>query len=733
MLINLQGQIERITYFNEENGYTIARLKVYGQKDLVTVVGNLMSPTPGEILKLKGVWTNHPKYGEQFKVLNYESIMPSSVYGIERYLGSGLIKGIGPVMAKGIISEFGKESLDIIETDPEKLGKVKGIGKKRIKKIMQAWEDQKDIRNVMIFLQSHNVSSGYAVKIFKQYGNSSIKVVKENPYQLAIDIFGIGFVIADSIAEKLGFPKDSKLRINAGILYVLHQLSNDGHVYYPYEPLIEKCKEILGSINRDIIIYAFGSNLLEKKIVIEDLNEDQGEFKENNKAVYLAKYHLCETSIARRLVKLLNFHSTIKKIDTEKIIKWVQEKLSITLAERQILAVKCALENKIMVITGGPGTGKSTIINAIVKIFTSFGMKILLAAPTGRAAKRMSEITGLKSRTIHRLLEYSIKRGGFQINESNPLNCDLLIVDESSMIDTILMHYLLKAIPPRATFILVGDVNQLPSVGAGDVLRNIIISGIVTVIELIEIFRQAKKSQIIVNAHRINQGILPLFNQSLPQNDFFFIEKEDPEDVLKIILELTSMRIPQKFGFDPFKDIQILTPMYRGVVGADNLNIKLQNILNPCKDNLIYGNRDYRVNDKVMQIKNNYDKEIFNGDIGTIRSINKDDQELILSFDGRDVVYDFGEMDEIVLAYAVSIHKSQGSEYPVVIIPITIQHYLLLQRNLIYTAITRGRKLVVIVGTTKAMAISIKNDKIKMRHTYLRQRLINSTLNIRKL
>jgi len=725
MLDNLTGQIERITYSNEENGFTIARVKVPGRRDLVTVVGNLMSPMPGEIIKMQGEWTNHPKYGEQFKLVRYKTSVPATVYGIRRYLGSGLIKGIGPVMAGRIVKKYGENSLDIIENEIEKLAQVDGIGKKRIEMIRTAWDEQKEIRDVMLFLQTHGVSSGYATKIFKQYGNQSITVVQKNPYRLAADIFGIGFVTADRIAEKLGFSKDSTLRAEAGIQYVLHQMADEGHVYYPYELLLEKCREIL-QVDREVVVKALGSIAVDKKIIIEDMNDKIEEFRENNKAVYLEKYYVCETRIAFRLKTLIGSPKSFRNIDLDQAVEWVQKQLSITLAEKQLEALRCSVENKVVVITGGPGTGKTTIINAIIKIFSRLKLKIMLAAPTGRAAKRMSETTGYEARTIHRLLEFSFQKGGFQKNDKKPLDCDLLIVDEASMIDTILMHHMLKAVPPRATFILVGDVNQLPSVGAGSILNDIIESGSVSVVKLNEIFRQAKGSRIIVNAHKINDGIIPSFKTPAPSdcaNDFYFIQQEDPEKVLEIILELTRERIPRRFNFDPVEDIQVLTPMHRGVAGAGNLNKKLQEALNPGENIIIRGDRGFRVNDKVMQIKNNYDKEVFNGDIGKIAKIIADEQTLVIFFDGREVVYEFAELDEIVLAYAVSIHKSQGSEYPVVVIPILIQHYMLLQRNLIYTAVTRGRSLVVMVGTRKALAIGIKNNKTQKRYTYLKHRL----------
>ena len=722
MLADLQGQIERITYTNEENGYTVARVKVYGRSDLVTVVGNLMAPTPGEVLQMKGEWSNHPKYGEQFKMIQYKTSVPASVYGIQKYLGSGLIKGIGPVMARRIVNKFGKKTLDVIEEKIEDLAEVDGIGKKRIGMIKKAWDDQQEIREVMLFLQTHGVSSGYATKIFKQYGDRSIDMVKKNPYRLATDVFGIGFVTADQIAEKLGFAKNSELRAEAGILYVLHQLADEGHVYYPYEPLIEKCREIL-QVDREVIVKAFGTISVDRRIVIEDLNDRIEEFRENNKAVYLAKFHVSETGVAGRMKILINAPKSIREIDSDKAAEWVQRQLSITLATKQIKAVKGAIENKVIVITGGPGTGKTTIINAVLKIFSRLKVKTMLAAPTGRAANRMSEATDYEARTIHRMLEYSIKKGGFQKNEEKPLDCDLLIVDEASMIDTILMHHLLKAIPPGATFILVGDVNQLPSVGAGSVLKDIIGSGSVRVVELNEIFRQAKESMIIVNAHKINSGLIPSVKPSGPKDDFYFIEQEEPEEILKIILELTKDRIPRRFGFNSVDDIQVLTPMHKGIVGTESLNRELQKALNPDGEGVVRGNRNFWVNDKVMQIKNNYDKDVFNGDIGRITGIDAENQELTISFDGQDIAYDFTDLDEIVLAYAISVHKSQGSEYPAVIIPLHTQHYILLQRNLIYTAVTRGRKLVVIVGTRKSLAIGVRNNKTEKRYTYLRCRL----------
>jgi len=729
MLVDLECQIERITYSNEDNGYTIARVKVLGQSTLVTIVGNIMNPVPGEIIKLKGKWVNHPKYGEQFQVVQYETKVPATLYGIRKYLGSGLIKGIGPVMAGRIVKQFGGNTLDIIEKDIESLTKVDGIGRKRIEMIKTAWTEQKEIRQVMVFLQTHRVSSGYATKIFKQYGNRSIEIVKENPYKLATDIFGIGFVTADNIAEKLGFAKDSKLRIQAGILYVLHQLSDDGHVCYPYDLLLNKCHEIL-IVDIELVIGSINIIEAEKKIIVEDvfLNaDDTGKESVNStKVVYLAKFHLCETYVSKMLKRMLNVYKHKHRVKIDKAIESVQQKLSIILAENQVKAVKSSVENKVLVITGGPGTGKTTIINAVIRVYSALNLRIMLAAPTGRAAKRMTETTGYEAKTIHRLLDFSFKNKGFQKNEDNLLNCDLIVVDEASMIDTILMYHFLKAIPVEATLIFVGDVSQLPSVGAGNVLNDIIRSAAVPVVRLNKIFRQAQKSQIIINAHKINKGIIPSFkvpDLKGAESDYYFIDQDDPEKVLNIILLLIKERIPRKFGFDPTEDIQILTPMNKGIVGVNNLNVKLQEILNPGKNSVVRGDKHYRIDDKVMQIRNNYDKDVFNGDIGKIVRINPEDHELIIVFNGLEVTYDFSEIDEITLAYAISIHKSQGSEYPAVIIPVLTQHYVLLQRNLVYTAITRGKKLVVLVGMKKALAIAVKKNKVYNRFTYMWHRL----------
>ena len=722
----LEGQIERITYTNDETGYTVARIKVTGYSEPITAVGKLISPTPGEFLKMEGAWMDHPKFGRQFKVISYRSVVPSSIEGIQRYLGSGLIKGIGPVMASRIVEKFGEKTLEVIDNRVEELEKVEGIGRERVGMIRRAWEDQKDIREVMIFLQGHGVSSAYATKIFKRYGHNAVSVLKRNPYTLATDIFGIGFQTADRIAEKLGFEKSAPVRAEAGILYVLAQLSDDGHVYYPYEALIEKCKEVL-EVDREVILKAFGNIAYDGKVVTEDLNLELEEFVPNQKAVYLAQFYTSETGIAKYFARLTSSPKRTRKMDQDKAIEWVQGKINLDLAPKQIEAVKRAISDKVMVITGGPGTGKTTIINAVIKIYRAVGARILLAAPTGRASKRMSEATGYPARTIHRMLEYSFQKGGFQRNQDHPLEVDVLILDEVSMVDTILMYHLLKAVPAEATLVIVGDVNQLPSVGPGSVLKDIIKSSVVPVVELKEIFRQAGESLIIVNAHKINNGVMPVLKTTKEGlEDFYFIEQDDPEQALGIIMELVCERIPKRFNFHPIDDVQVLSPMHKGVVGAANLNMKLQEALNPSKVQIAKGERVFRLKDKVMQIRNNYEKEVFNGDIGRITSMDQETQQVTITFDGIPVPYNYVELDEVALAYAISVHKSQGSEYQAIVIPILSQHYVLLQRNLIYTAVTRGKKLVVMVGSKEALAIGVRNDRIMRRYTYLAERLKRS-------
>jgi exodeoxyribonuclease V alpha subunit len=718
----IHGLLERISFHNEENDFVVAKLREKDKKDLTTIVGNLSGINPGESLKLTGKWVHNKRFGEQFRVETFEVTMPATLLGIQKYLASGLIKGIGPIMSERIVEKFGLQTLEVIEKKPERLSEVEGIGPKRISMIKKAWEEQKEIKEIMIFLQGHGVSASYSAKIYKQYGNQSIEIVKENPYRLARDIYGTGFITADKIAQHLGIDRNSLIRAKAGLIYVLNQLTEEGHVYYPESPLIRKAKEIL-HVDEEIILQAVKELSKEKEIIIEDLDPDG-----NLRAVFLAPFYVAETGVAQRLMNLKESPSNIRPIHPEKAIEWVQQKLNIELAQKQEEAVLLAATSKVLIITGGPGTGKTTIITAILRIFQQLKLRILLAAPTGRAAKRMNEATGWEAKTIHRLLEYSPHKGGFKKDQDDPLEADVVIIDETSMVDTLLMHHLLKAIPPRAHLILVGDIDQLPSVGPGNVLRDIIQSGRFTMVTLTEIFRQAQESMIVVNAHKVNQGQFPVLKEidTPEENDFQFIQEEDPEKILQHILDLCSERIPRHFRFHPLREIQVLTPMHKGTIGVTNLNVELQKRLNPGQPGITHGAWNFSLGDKVMQIVNNYDKDVFNGDIGWISRIDPEQREVVIDFDGRPVAYDYSDLDELVLAYAVSVHKSQGSEYPVVILPVVTQHYLLLQRNLIYTGITRAKKRVILIGTKKALAIAIRNNKPQQRYTLLSERLAAS-------
>jgi exodeoxyribonuclease V alpha subunit len=723
-MIEIKGQIERITYFNEENGYVVARLKAEGQMGLVTIVGNVPGLNPGEVLKLKGEWQSHPKYGQQFKISSHESVIPATVAGIERYLSSGMIKGIGPVMAKRLVTKFTVETLDVIERDIERLREVEGIGEKRVEMIGTAWQAQKEIRHVMVFLQGHGVSPAYAVKLYRQYGSGAVSIVKENPYRLAEEVFGIGFATADKIAEKVGIAKDSLIRARAGIQYILNQLSDDGHVFYPFDRLIEAAEKTL-EIDRGIILEAMASAASDRRIVIEGINRGGSgdDASAEEKAVYLTRFHVSETGIARRINELLKTPRQLPLVNRDDIMSAAEKALRLSLSDQQRWAVRDSIDSKIMVVTGGPGTGKTTIIKAIITVQQKMGRKVLLAAPTGRAAKRMSEATGHEAKTLHRLLEFSPRDGKFKKDDENPLDADTFIIDETSMVDTTLMYYLLKAIPLQADLILVGDADQLPSVGAGSVLKDIIESRVVPVVRLNEIFRQSQESMIIVNAHRINSGQMPIGSGEGHRKDFHFIEVEEPEEVLGRIVGLCRERIPKKFGFRSIEDIQVLTPMHRGTVGSANLNTELQKELNPSTEEIARGGRLFKRGDKVMQIRNNYDKDVYNGDIGKIAGIDGEEQEVTVNFDGKSVGYDFSELDELVLAYATSVHKAQGSEYPCIVMPVLTQHFILLQRNLLYTGVTRGKRLVVLVGTRKALAIAVHNNKTQLRYTMLKERL----------
>lgn len=717
---NIFGFIERITFQNPENGYTVAQLQQPKRKGLTCIVGSMPSVRPGETIRCFGSWKQHLIHGKQFIVSECRIEAPADLIGIKKYLGSGLIKGIGPIYAARIVEKFDVDTLNIIDENPDQLLEVEGLGQKRLDKIKACWTEQKSIREVMIFLQSHGISPTYAQKIFKSYGSQSIQKVRENPYHLARDIFGIGFAVADKIAKKLGMAHDSPQRIDAGVEYVLTELSNGGHVCYPVDEFVLEAEKML-EINQEMIGVRLKNLESEARIELFDL------MQEGKRVPFIWKKKLfqAEIGIATELLRLKKHGSTLRNIDIQKALDWVQRLLNIELAVNQQAAVAQAMSEKVQIITGGPGTGKSTITKAILAITEKLTEKIVLAAPTGRAAKRMSEITGKAAKTIHALLEFDFKAGKFKKNQETPLECDLIVIDEASMIDTTLMFHLLKAIPSHARVILVGDINQLPSVGPGNVLKDIIGSKVIAVTMLNEIFRQAAGSQIIANAHRINKGIVP-DTRNLPDSDFFFLEVGDPQDVLNQIVTLVSQRIPRKYNFDAFADIQVLAPMKKGIIGIENLNDVLQQTLNPKENALAWGGKKFGVGDKVMQIRNNYQKEVYNGDIGRVIDIDNAEQQMTISIDGREIVYEFSELDEVVLSYAVSIHKYQGSECPCIIIPVHTTHYTLLTRNLIYTGVTRGKKLVILVGMSKALAIAVHNDDVKKRYTGLQQALVGT-------
>ena len=710
---HLSGAVERITYHNPDNGFYVLRIKVKGYKDLVTVTGNTPSVSAGEYIKCSGIWHNDRNHGKQFKADFLKSLPPETLEGIEKYLGSGLIKGIGVHFAKRLVSAFGDKVFEVIEHNPDLLSTVEGIGKIRAQSICSNWQDQKIIREIMIFLQSHGVGTTRATRIYKTYGERAIEVVSQNPYQLAKDIRGIGFVSADTIAGNLGIAKDSLVRARAGVAHVLLEATSDGHCGLPKETLIQNSAKLL-EIEKDLIELAIVEEIKLKTLVTDTLN--------NIETIFLTSYYVYEKNIAKILLGLAKSPVSWEKTDTATIIPLVEKELNIKLAESQKLAIDKALCNRVMVITGGPGTGKTTLVNSLLKTLAAKKLNIKLCAPTGRAAKRLSESTGLEATTIHRLLEIDPAYGGFKRNEESPLLCDYLVIDETSMIDVPLFYSLLKALPLHSALLLVGDVDQLPSVGAGQVLKDIINSRVIPTVQLTEIFRQAATSNIITNAHRVNQGILPNMQVTREESDFYFVEAEHGDDIINKIITMVKVRIPKKFNLNPVQDIQLLCPMQRGGVGARSLNIELQKVLNPnYSSGILKFGQIFAVSDKVMQTENNYDKETYNGDIGVIKTINEQDQEITINFYDREVIYDYSDLDKITLAYATTIHKSQGSEYPSVIIPITMQSYMMLRRNLIYTAITRGKQLVIIIGQKKALAMAVRDNTSSRRYSKLKE------------
>ena len=734
---HLRCVVERITYQNPETGYSVIRCRARGYSDLVTVVGLMPETHVGAVLSLEGAWKVDPKYGRQFTAEKFEETLPATVFGIEKYLGSGLIKGIGPKFAKKIVQQFGKDTLDIIEENPDSLIEVPGSGRLRVERIKESWAEQKEIKNIMLFLQSHDVSTAHATKIYKTYGNQSIEIVKENPYRLADDIWGIGFRTADIIAGKMGFGEERFARLRSGIMYALNQLADEGHCYGTREQVLTAAGELL-KVDEALLVMTLDEMMRQRDVIVEKAKVPVDETADDvshgpvdemaetqmEEAIYLQPFFFSEMGTAKRLDAVLHGMRSFR-IQPEGLLERIGKKTGMQYDDIQQQAILAAVRNKVLVLTGGPGTGKTTTTLGIIAAYREAGARIILAAPTGRAAKRLSETTGMEAKTIHRLLEVK-PPNGYQRNEENPLEGDVLIVDECSMIDIVLMYNLLKAVPDDMTLILVGDVDQLPSVGAGNVLSDIIASGCIPVVKLERVFRQAQGSRIIMNAHRINKG-QAIDIRSGRHADFFFAAQETPEEAADLIVKYVAENLPRYYHADPIRDIQVLTPMQRGLVGAVNLNQRLQDTLNRTRIFLRRGGTEYRIHDKVMQIRNDYNKEVYNGDIGFISSVDMDERELTVNFEGRDVTYDATELDELVLAYACTIHKSQGSEYPIVVMPFMMTHYIMLQRNLLYTGVTRAKKILVLVGEKKAVSTAINNNKAVGRNTRLKERIRKMT------
>jgi exodeoxyribonuclease V alpha subunit len=714
----LAGLIERVTFHNGDNGFCVLRVKARGHRDLITVVGHAASLSAGEWITASGEWVNDRIHGQQFKSVFLRTSPPTTTDGIEKYLGSGMIRGIGPVYARKLVKAFGDKVFEVIEGEPDRLREVAGIGPMRVNRIADAWAEQKIVREIMVFLHSHGVGTARAVRIFKTYGADAVQVMTENPYRLARDIRGIGFKTADAIAMKLGIDKAAMIRVRAGISYALAEAMDEGHCGLPTEELVPLAAELL-DVAVEQVKSALDLELGDGTVVADAVDETP--------CIFLAGLYRAERVIAERIRCLAEGQLPWPRIDLAKALPWVEQKTGLSLAGSQSAAIRQALLAKFFVITGGPGVGKTTIVNSILRILAAKNVGLSLCAPTGRAAKRMTEATGFEAKTIHRLLEVDPKTGGFRRGSDNPIDCDLLVVDETSMVDVLLMQALLRAVPDHAAVLIVGDIDQLPSVGPGQVLADIIASGTVPVARLTEVFRQATESRIITSAHRINQGAIPDLKRPDGNSDFYFAPADDPEAAVARVVELVKTRIPRRFGLDPVREIQVLCPMNRGGIGARSLNIELQAALNPAGERKVerFG-WTFAPGDKVMQIENDYDKEIYNGDIGYINDVDADANELTVTFERRCLTYGFGELDMLVPAYAVTIHKSQGSEYPAVVIPLLTQHYAMLQRNLLYTGVTRGKRLVVLVGQKKAVAIAVRNASGRRRWSKLREWLVDA-------
>lgn len=713
---SIKGSVERVTFHSEDSGFCVLRIKVSGVRNLATVVGKLPNVVPGEVIEARGSWIVDKQHGRQFSAVEIKSEPPDSIEGIKRFLGSGLIKGIGPVYAGKMVEKFGRDIFEIIDKESARLESIDGIGPQRRRLIKESWNESKEVRAIMSFLLSHGVSTARAFRIYKTYGDKAIQTVRDDPYCLSRDIRGIGFKTADAIAEKMGIERESDLRARAGVEHVLTEITTEGHCAYPREALLEKAESVL-EIGRDIIERAIDYGIETKRLVQEMVGGGKGHL------IFLSTLHGAERSLVRQLKQLMTAPHPCPPIDVEKAIGWCEDKTRLTFDDTQKQALRAAFVGKVVVITGGPGVGKTTLINSIIKVFRAKKLDIGLCAPTGRAAKRMSETSGMEAKTIHRLLEYDPGSGRFRNNEYNPLEGDVFVVDESSMLDLPLAASLISAVPLHAALILVGDVDQLPSVGPGSVLRDIINSNVLTVCRLEHVFRQAAASSIVTNAHMINAGMLPDLEQDREGTDFYFVENDDPDQIQQNLVKLIRDRIPIKFKFDPVEDVQVITPMRRGSIGAENLNRALQEALNPNQVSVERLGSKYSVGDKVMQIVNNYDKEVFNGDMGRVVSISEEDREITVRFDGRDQVYDLNDIDELVPSYAITVHKSQGSEYPCVVMPIHTQHFVMLERNLLYTAVTRGKRLVILIGSRKAIGLAVRRVGTHHRITTLRSRL----------